>query len=318
MRFTFAQRVASLPLSSVWCGCCLAFLIGSAAADLQDVRAAQSENTRSRDQMSSESSERPAQPMAPLAVTRQRVAFKSGNLTLVGYVFKPEGPGPFPAILWNHGSEPNPDAGPQFDTVANSFVPAGYVVFAPMRRGHGASEGAYIARILDLTRRVQGVDGANREMVRLMDSEQLDDQLAGLSYLKSLPYVDGSRLVVAGCSYGGIESLLAAERNTGYKAAIAISPAALSWLHNPALRTRLLQGVRNINIPVLILQPAKDASLEPSRVLGAEFGRRGKRYFGKVYPPVGPVAEQAHCFGGAKGTHVWAQDALTFLEGTLQ
>jgi carboxymethylenebutenolidase len=318
MRYTLAQRVAFRPLPSAWCGSCLAFLIGSAAPDLQNAQAAPSENTRSRDQMSSESSERPAQPTAPLAVTRQRVTFKSGNLTLVGYVFKPEGPGPFPAILWNHGSEPNPDAGLQFDTVANYFVPAGYVVFAPMRRGHGASEGTYIVRILDLTRRVQGVDGANREMVRLMDSEQLDDQLAGLSYLKSLPYVDGSRLVVAGCSYGGIESLLAAERDTGYRAAIAISPAALSWLHNPALRTQLLQGVCNINIPVLILQPAKDASLEPSRVLGAEFGRLGKRYSGKVYPSVGPVAEQAHCFGGAKGTHVWAQDALTFLEGALQ
>src|SRR5262245_20561445 len=74
---------------------------------------------------------------------KQRVTFKSGGLTLVGYLFKPEGRGPFPAVLWNHGSEQNPGGGPQFNTVASIFVPAGYVVFAPMRRGHSDSEGEY-------------------------------------------------------------------------------------------------------------------------------------------------------------------------------
>src|SRR5262245_15990115 len=74
-------------------------------------------------------------------LNRQRVTFKSGALTLVGYLSKPEGPGPFPAVLWNHGSEQNPGGGPQFNAVASIFVPAGYVVFAPMRRGHSDSEG---------------------------------------------------------------------------------------------------------------------------------------------------------------------------------
>jgi hypothetical protein len=30
---------------------------------------------------------------------KQRVTFKSGELTLVGYLFKPEGSGPYPAIV---------------------------------------------------------------------------------------------------------------------------------------------------------------------------------------------------------------------------
>src|SRR5262245_45278682 len=62
---------------------------------------------------------------------KQRVTFKNGDLDLVGYFFKPDGPGPFPAVVWNHGSEKNPGGGPQFDTVASIFVPAGYAVFAP-------------------------------------------------------------------------------------------------------------------------------------------------------------------------------------------
>jgi hypothetical protein len=43
-----------------------------------------------------------------------------------------------------------------------------------------------------------------------------------------------------------------------------------------------VQGVRRINIPVLLLAPAKDASFEPSRVLGAEFERLQKDFTGKI------------------------------------
>jgi len=248
---------------------------------------------------------------------RERVTFRSGSLTLEGFLFKPEGAGPFPAVIWNHGSEPHPERGPQFDAVARIFVPAGYVVFAPVRRGHGSSEGAYITDEIQRARQTRG--GAPQQMmVHLMESEQLDDQLAGLAFVKRLSYVDQSRLAVAGCSYGGIETLLAAERGAGFKAAIAISPAALSWNGNPLLRERLVHAVRRIDIPVMLLQPPKDASLEPSRVLGAEFTRLGKRYIGKVYPADGPEDEQGHCFGGAKGMHVWAADAVRFLAETLR
>ena len=65
------------------------------------------------------------------ALNKERVAFKSGGLTLTGFLFKPDGPGPFPAIVWNHGSEKNPGGGPQFNGVARVFVPHGCVVFAP-------------------------------------------------------------------------------------------------------------------------------------------------------------------------------------------
>ena len=97
-----------------------------------------------------------------------------------------------------------------------------------------------------------------------------------------------------------------------------MSPAALSWNGNPLLRERLLRAVRAIDMPVMILQPAKDASLEPIRVLGAEFTRLHKPYSGKLYPATGPADEQTHCFGGAKGTHVWAADAVAFLASALR
>lgn len=251
------------------------------------------------------------------AITKQPVYFKSKGLTLVGYLFKPEGEGPFPALIWNHGSEKAPGRGPQFDTVGSIFVKAGYVVFAPVRRGHEGSEGSYISDEVLRVRSTKGAEEANRFVVEKLETDQLDDQLAGLEYLKSLSFVDKSRIVVAGCSYGGIQTLLGAERGAGYRAAISISPAALSWAGNPLLRERLLKAVRGINIPVMLIQPPKDASLEPSRVLGEEFRRLKKRFNGKIYPAEGPEELQTHCFGGAKGMHIWADDALTFLKSFL-
>ena len=248
-------------------------------------------------------------------LSKERVTFKSGGLTLVGFLFKPAGAGPFPALVWNHGSERSPGTMRQFDAVAAIFVPAGYVVFAPMRRGHGDSEGPYI---MDQLRRGRDSHASGSLAVRLLEGEHLDDQLAGQAYVERLPYVDPQRLVVAGCSFGGIQTLLAAERGAGYRAAVAISPGALSWNGNAPLRERLVAAVRKAEIPVFLIQPPKDASLEPSRVLGAELERRGKPNAVKVYAPDMPEDEQGHCFGGARGMHVWAQDVLSFFAAVLR
>ena len=140
------------------------------------------------------------QPTGTPGMNKTRVEFKSGSLTLVGYLYKPAGQGPFPGIIWNHGSEKNPGTGPEFDSVASIFVPAGYVVFAPIRRGQGDSQGDYIGDQIDQTQKSQGAEAANNLLVQLMEGPQLDDQLAGQAYLKSLPYVDQNRLAVAGCS----------------------------------------------------------------------------------------------------------------------
>ena len=251
---------------------------------------------------------------------KTRVSFRSGSLTLVGYAYHPDGNGPFPTVIWNHGSEKNPGGGPQFDSVAAVFVPAGYAVFAPVRRGHGGSEGTYIVDVLAAAR-ARG-DGSHRELlVRLHETEQLDDQLAGVAYAKTLPFVDARRLVVAGCSFGGIQTLLAAERAAavGFRAAFPISPAAQTWTTTPELQERLKQAVRTIGIPVLLIMPPKDASLEPARVLGGEAARIGKSQFRtRVYPPTMPDSQQVHCFGGARGFRNWATDAVDFFNGALK
>src|ERR1700690_1208198 len=56
----------------------------------------------------------------------KRVTFQRAGLTLVGYLYKPAGNGPFPGLIWNHGSEQNPSPPVQeFPAIAQIFVPAG-------------------------------------------------------------------------------------------------------------------------------------------------------------------------------------------------
>ncbi len=258
-----------------------------------------------------------AAPSATPSISKQRVTFQSDTLTLEGYLFKPAGPGPFPGIIWNHGSEQNPDRGPEFDAIASIFVPAGYAVLAPERRGHGGSQGPYIDDQFAQIKQAQGIEAARKFFVDQMAGPQLDDQLAGLAYFKTQPFVDTNRLAVVGCSYGGIETLFAAERGAGFKAAVAESPGAESWDGNQPLQARLLKAVDAINIPVFLLHPEKDASVAPGYTLGQEFQKDGKPYGLEIYPPYGPADEQGHCFGGAQGFHIWAPDVLNFLSNTV-
>src|SRR5438034_7179944 len=67
------------------------------------------------------------------------VTFPSGDLTLHGVVFKPEGTGPFPAILYNHGSAPGMMSKEAFDALGPAFAAHGWVFFGPYRRGQGLS-----------------------------------------------------------------------------------------------------------------------------------------------------------------------------------
>jgi len=239
--------------------------------------------------------------------------FHNDGNKLVGYLYKPKGDGPFPAVLWNHGSEKDALSGP-WQRLADVFVPAGYVLFGPQRRGQGGSEGKYISDVVDKKKATDGKEAAQRLRVHLMSTQQLDDQLAGLAHLKKLPYIDSRRIAVAGCSYGGIQTMLAVEKGAGYKAAIPVSPAAETWDGDQFMRARLLKAAKHAKIPVLLIHPHNDVSLNPGYHLGPQLGKFNKRYGLTIFPPYGKSSEQGHCFGGLQGgPHIWGPSMLQFL-----
>ena len=247
----------------------------------------------------------------------ERVTFTSGDLTLEGYVFRPPGAGPFPAVLWNHGSEKDPTTG-QFEAIASVFVPAGFVVFAPVRRGHGSSPGAYVIDQIRAAAAGGDLNAANALQVQLLGGPHLDDQLAGLAWLDEQPYVDRAKVAVAGCSFGGIETLLGAAKagGTGYQAAVAMSAGAETWALNEQLRTRLLAAVDELSVPVLLIQPEHDVDVSPGYELGRALQEKGKPYGLEIIPPFGTPRQQGHCFGG-QGGDLWGPGAVHFLRQAL-
>ena len=74
----------------------------------------------------------------------QRVTFRGDDgQTLVGYVWKPAGDGPFPTLIWNHGSfQPGTPMGSEpklmkrLEPLANFYTGHGYLIFFPSRHGH--------------------------------------------------------------------------------------------------------------------------------------------------------------------------------------
>lgn len=75
----------------------------------------------------------------------QQVSFRSGSLRIGALLTKPEGTGPFPAYIHNHGAMTIQKASGPLWSVADrldlELVRAGYVVLRPARRGYLGSEG---------------------------------------------------------------------------------------------------------------------------------------------------------------------------------
>lgn len=240
----------------------------------------------------------------------QTVLFRNSDLELRGFLYRPPGPGPFPAVVYNHGSEKNLA---YIDRLAVPFVERGYVFFAPNRRGHGRSPGPYI---LDELNRLRGAEWS-QALVRLHE-EQLSDQLAGVAFLKSLPFVDAGRLAVFGWSFGGIQTMLAVEHpEVGYKAAVNCAGAAQTWAASPDLQARLTQAARNAAVPVFFIQVQNDYSLAALEALSEEMRRAGKPFQARVFPPFGTSNQDGHNFC-AQGHQIWGPEVFAFLDAALR
>jgi carboxymethylenebutenolidase len=236
----------------------------------------------------------------------EEVVFPSSGRGLHGFLWKPEGNGPFPAIVWNHGSEKLPGSQP---ALAKFYTAHSYVFFVPHRRGQGRSPGDYIQ---DLVAQARPGERARR-MVDLQQAE-VDDVIAALNYLRSQPFIDPARIVISGCSYGGIQTLLTGERDLDVKALVPFAPGAMSWEQNVPLQDRLVRAVDLAKAPVFLIQAENDYSLAPSRVLSKEAYKKKKDFQSKIYPPFGSTHQDGHWGFCSSATDVWGNDVLAFLE----
>ncbi|MCA9524551.1 MAG: dienelactone hydrolase family protein, partial [Myxococcales bacterium] len=276
-----------LPLSLV---VSLVAALASGACTLSESRAPTSRRSSTR------------RPSTPLAVT---IAGERHSLS--GELLLPEGFGPFPALIYNHGSERHPSL-KWLGKTARWFQRQGFVVLIPYRRGHATTPGAYF---MDRIRSLP-LDERDSAFVEAFEG-QTDDVLQAVEWLARVPFVDPKRVVVGGCSVGGILTILAAERGAGILAALAFASASMLWHGHPEVRRRLLAAVQQSKVPLFLLQAENDFDTTPTRALDAALTAAGKPHRSQVYPRFGTSAMAGHAGFCNRAQALWGPDVLAFI-----
>jgi predicted deacylase/dienelactone hydrolase len=254
---------------------------------------------------------------AASGVTTDTVTFPSGRTTLHGIVWRPRGAGPFPAVMYSHGS--GSDYSPEVQALGSFFSRQGFVFFMPYRGGSGLSRDAapYILDVLDSVGRAGGAEARSAMMAEYLNGPHLGDAMAGVAWLRQQPFVNRNRVAAAGNSFGGIIATLLASRDIGLRAAINSAGAAQTWSGSSHLRSTLLGAVREARVPILLMQAENDYDLTPSRALGAALATAGRAHVVKFFAPFGTSTAEGHSFGYF-GSLVWGETVLSFLREHLR
>ena len=259
-------------------------------------------------------------------VTTQVTFPSSGGLKIGALLGHPEGKGPFPAYISNHGSMTLQDAGKDLWTsfapgsLADTLARKGYVVLLVARRGYRGSEGTSTTYSTNLTSRMEGKSAA--EVMRGAGQEA-DDVIAALEYLLTLPYVDKDRVAVGGVSLGGLVSVMAVAREPRFKALISMAGgyrqsgrggADEAW---PLVEAVWKRSAKTATIPTLILWSKNDmrVTVEVGEALEKALKDAGRPVQMKVYPSFDTDGHTL--FSNAKGYPIYVADAVSFLDAQL-
>lgn len=265
---------------------------------------------------------------APLDLTLQveeppgrfeELTYLSKGLKIKGYLYRPPGPGPAPAIIYSHGSvrrgqlvEPR-----RYEWRAYRLARLGYAVLVAERRGYGGSEG-------------EGVIGGegNPNSLRYGLPGEVQDVLSAIAYLKGRPEIDATRIALLGKSLGGLVSLLAAAERPDLRGAISLAggygfgdrtmgPTMLF------VQNELRGAARRLRVPTLLMHAQNDRTvpLDFSRMVYEELRQRDVTAAIEVYPPfkvAGKELDGHALFDGVKGLPYFWGDLSNFLAEALK
>lgn len=231
---------------------------------------------------------------AALAAPSKEVSYKSGDETVRGILYTPEGKGPFPAIIAVH------EWWGLVDWVKDQSAKLsdqGYVVLAiDLYRGKSASD----------------PEEAHELMRGVPEDRASRDLSAAFQYLASQSNVKKDRIGAIGWCMGG-----------GYALDIALlEPTLAADVINYGHLATDPNEIKKINAPILGLFGAQDRGITPDDVkkFGEEMDKQGKKIDVTIYPDAGHGFENPINKGGYRPKD--AQDAwnktVAFFESTLK
>ncbi|MDI1364286.1 MAG: S9 family peptidase [bacterium] len=171
----------------------------------------------------------PYWPYAATLTTPEYGELKAADGEILHYsILKPSDFDPakkYPAIVSVYGGPHVQRVNKTWQSASErTYVEAGYIVFKLDNRG-SANRSAKFKRALD----------------RRLGTVEVEDQLVGAAYLKTLPYVDADNLGVVGWSYGGFMTLmLMTADNSPFKAGAAGAPPTEWGLYDTAYTERYM------------------------------------------------------------------------------
>jgi len=255
-----------------------------------------------------------AHSQAPADSGYTEIFYPSGSLRIHAFLYKPEGDGPFPVVIYNHGARTGRPRRPvPNEYIGRLLTRAGYAVLIPERRGYGDSDGPTLAEAI-------GGDWGQRYLARM--EAETDDVLAAVDYLRTLPFADTKRIGIMGFSGGGIATMFAIRRSTAFTVAINQAGGAGVWDISAEMRGALIAAAEKATTPTLLMVAQNDRSTDSITTLGEIFKKRGVPHRVIVYEPFTPQqvswpgefnTAPGHEVFRAQGMHVWEKDVIEFL-----
>src|SRR5881394_872316 len=248
---------------------------------------------------------------------RVRIPAQNGN-TIAATVLRPEAQGPFGAIILNHGvsASARERARESSDLLINAaavFARRGYAVVLPLRRGFGDTGG-------DMA---EDPGSCSNPDYKSAEQNAADDVMVAYNYARTLPYVDGNRMMLAGQSAGGMVSVFTAGTRSppGLVAVLAfaagrggdpdINPGVPCAIE-PIARVMDMLG-KNIHVPVLFHYAENDLFFSP-KVSRGWFDRFNAYGAGGEYALQPAFGKDGHyLFGDTLGVRYWLPTVESFL-----
>jgi dienelactone hydrolase len=182
-------------------------------------------------------------------VTGEHWTYRDGDFEMSGILLKPQGKGPFPAVLISHGLG---GAAQSFGMMkAREMVQWGMVCIAPDYTHNARAAGEQRAK----GSRDMGNFGAS--------AENLHRAKTCIELLKQMPEVDGTRIAAYGHSMGGFVTIGLAASEPGLLKACAITGSGVAPQEGyPAPFEKAAEKVRT---PFLMLHGGDDTTVRPAQ-----------------------------------------------------
>jgi dienelactone hydrolase len=255
--------------------------------------------------------------------TPDTIFIESGELTLKGLLWHPNGIGKFHSIIFCQGSYESTDTTydqvKQASTLGPLFAKQGYIFFAPFRRGSGLSmgQGKNVADLMKEAFDEKGQQGRNEIQLEQLETDQMQDMVAALSILRKRRDVDSNKIAIVGHSFGGSLSLLMIEKEKELKAGVVFGAAGKSWNNSARLRNRLINSLNNIKVPVMMIYAQNDYSINPGIALDSVLNQINRPHRLRIYPAFGRSQQEGHNLIFLD-TEAWEADVFRFLKESMK